>query len=157
MCDPVFQDCPTEDPTGPSVADIPKSEKPIHEDTVTKFTDSEIFMANLKLDGAMTVVAVYWVYDTFVVKKLASYVLWTETNYPSVIGTSATNYWKLANMVYGYGGLAILGTAYIFQLLATFGIAKGLNFMVWYYGVGLLGMVYDNTYLALMYLAYTAI
>ena len=65
MCDPVFQDCPTEDPTGPSVADIPKEAKPIQEDVEKIYTDSEIFMANLKLDAAMTVVFIYWVLDTF--------------------------------------------------------------------------------------------
>ena len=65
MCDPVFEDCPTEDPTGPSIADIPKEAKPIHEDVEKTFTDSEIFMANLKLDAAMTVVFLYWVLDTF--------------------------------------------------------------------------------------------
>ena len=87
---------------------------------------------------------------------MASYTTMVETTYPSVIDTSATNYWKLANMIHGYGGLAILGCAYIFQLLATFGIAKSLNYLVWYYGVGLIGLIYDNVYLALMYLAYNA-
>ena len=97
MCDPVFQDCPTEDPTGPSVADIPKEAKPIEEDVEKTFTDAEIFNANLQIDAAMTVAFVYLVLDTTAMKKMASYVLMTETTYPSVIGTSATNYWKLAN------------------------------------------------------------
>lgn len=65
MCDPVIQDCPTEDPTGPSIADLPKEARPIQEDVETTFTDSEIFNAHLKLDAAMTVVWIYYVLDTF--------------------------------------------------------------------------------------------
>ena len=87
---------------------------------------------------------------------MSYYTTLVETTYPSVIGTSKTNFWKLANMIHGYGGLAVLGSAYIFQLLATFGIAKSLNYLVWYYGVGLIGVLYDNVYLVLMYLAYNA-
>merc|ERR1712051_807058 len=87
---------------------------------------------------------------------MSYYTTLVETTYPSVIGTSKTNYWKLANLIHGYGGLAILGSAYIFQLLATFGIAKNLNYLIWYYGVGLVGVLYDNVYLVLMYLAYNA-
>ena len=155
MCDPVFQDCPTEDPTGPSITDLPKEKPPTHDDAVT-FTDSEIFNANLTLDAAMTVVIIYWVLDTFTMKKMAYYTLTVETTYPALIGTSATNFWKLANMIHGYGGLAILGTAYLFQLLATFGIAKNLNYLIWYYLVGFGGMLFDNTYMVLLYLAYDA-
>lgn len=48
-------------------------------------------------------------------------------------------YWRLGYYIGAWAGLAIFGTAFVTQLLSIFGIAVGLNMMVWGYGVGLAG------------------
>ena len=59
---------------------------------------------------------------------------------------SMTKYWAIPDttnwattsaMLLNFGDLAILGTAFLTQLLAWLGIASGVNGMVWWYGVGM--------------------
>lgn len=51
--------------------------------------------------------------------------------------TGSTNFNTLSAMLLNFGDLAILGTAFLTQLLAWLGIATGINGMVWWYGVGM--------------------
>jgi hypothetical protein len=48
-----------------------------------------------------------------------------------------TNWNGMAGMLINFGDLAIMGTAFLTQLLAFLGIATGINGMVWWYGVGM--------------------
>merc|ERR1711971_1063053 len=52
------------------------------------------------------------------------------------IGTD-TNWWKSSDMIRLWGGIALGGTLFVTQLLATFGIAVNLNAMIW----GLAGLI----------------
>ena len=54
---------------------------------------------------------------------------WTDNSATTKLGS--TNYWSLANMVNNYGRLAYWGILSIIQLLSLFGIAQGLNMMLW--------------------------
>ena len=42
-----------------------------------------------------------------------------------------TNYWQLSNQIGGYFWLGAFSTAAVTQLLSIFGIANGINLMVW--------------------------
>lgn len=48
-----------------------------------------------------------------------------------------TDWNGMAAMLLNFGDLAILGTAFLTQLMAFLGIATGINGMVWWYGVGM--------------------
>ena len=50
-----------------------------------------------------------------------------------------TNYWELVNTIGGNFWLGAFSLAFITQLLAIFGIANGINVMVWMIGLGLIG------------------
>ena len=60
MCDPLFEECPTEEPTGPSLADlqVPQEEH--------QYTDSEIMKANMYITMAALTATIYFVYDAFI-------------------------------------------------------------------------------------------
>jgi len=49
----------------------------------------------------------------------------------------STNFNTLSAMLLNFGDLAILGTAFLTQLLAWLGIASGVNGLVWMFGVGM--------------------
>jgi hypothetical protein len=51
-------------------------------------------------------------------------------SFKGVSGT-ATNYVELSQMLENYGGLAIMGPAFVLQLLSIFGIAVDINAMWW--------------------------
>ena len=46
-----------------------------------------------------------------------------------------TNWWSLANSLNTYTKLIVYGTGFITQLLALFGIAPGINELIWQWGV----------------------
>jgi len=46
---------------------------------------------------------------------------------------SATNWWKLANMIEQYAGLSLAGILTISQLLSMFGVGASVNMMLWGY------------------------
>jgi len=48
-----------------------------------------------------------------------------------------TDWNGLAAMMMNFGDLAIMGTAFLTQLMAFLGIATGINGLVWWYGVGM--------------------
>jgi hypothetical protein len=64
-----------------------------------------------------------------------------STYYDSALYTGDTNYWKLGDQMRLFGGLAIGGLLAVTQLLATLGIAVGLNGTVWMLVGGLGGMI----------------
>ena len=61
--------------------------------------------------------------------------------YDAPLYTGDTNYWKLGDQMRLFGGLAIGGLLAVTQLLATLGIAVGLNGTVWMLVGGLGGML----------------
>ena len=135
MCDPLFEDCPTEEPTGPSLADLiqPREEK--------VYTDGEILEANLYIMGAALTATIYFAVDAFVIQSNNVTKGMTETLYKSVV--SSTTSWITANSIKNYLGLAIFATALVTQILGMLGIATGVNKMIWQMGVqvGSLGLV----------------
>ena len=94
-------------------------------------------------------------YDAFVIKKMAYYVTMTETYYPASLPTGSTNFWTLAIQSLWFNR-AIIGTAFLFQALATYGTAKEINWLVWTYGVGVGLPIGNILYMTLLYLAYDA-
>ena len=103
MCDPLIEDCPTEEPTGPSMKDLEKPPEMM-------FTSSEIREANLEIMGAALTAMVYFVWHAFryqgsVARKAV------DTGIESVIDTG--NKLKTGTSLRNYAGLAIYGTAWI--------------------------------------------
>lgn len=58
-------------------------------------------------------------------------------------------------MIADYSMLGIWGVAFIFEIIATFGILNEINVMVWAFGVGLGGLLISLTYNILMFIAIT--
>ena len=73
-----------------------------------------------------------------------------------MLGDNSTNYLKMSDQLRLYGMLGIFGVAMVTQLLATFGIATGLNLMVWTYLVLGLGTLVGLTVVVLRTLGYNA-
>ena len=63
----------------------------------------------------------------------------SETYYDDGAVLGDTNYWQLVNQIGGNFWLAAFSVAFITQLLAIFGIANGINVMVWAIGLGGIG------------------
>jgi len=53
--------------------------------------------------------------------------------------TNKTNWFKIGSLVRKYTYLAVFGLAAVTQILAGFGIAPGINMMVWWFGVMMAG------------------
>ena len=68
MCDPVFEDCPVEPPTGPSMADLPDQQATHH-----RFTDEEVLYANLKILAATFFVVINFTLTPFIFNKNTLY------------------------------------------------------------------------------------
>jgi len=56
MCDPLIEDCPTEEPTGPSMKDL----HPIDEE---EFTSNQIMAANLQILGAAMTATIFYAWN----------------------------------------------------------------------------------------------
>ena len=63
----------------------------------------------------------------------------SATYYDSGDVLGDNNYWQLVNTIGGNFWLAAFSVAFITQLLAIFGIANGINVMVWTIGLGGIG------------------
>ena len=63
----------------------------------------------------------------------------STTYYDSGDVLGDNNYWQLVNTIGGNFWLAAFSVAFITQLLAIFGIANGINVMVWAVGLGGIG------------------
>jgi len=68
-----------------------------------------------------------------------------------------TNWWELANMVLDFGKLSLWGVAWIFQLLAVFGILNEINMLIWDWGIFVGVPVVISQWLGLMGGAYDAV
>ena len=66
----------------------------------------------------------------------------------------STNYWKNANMYGGYFFLGMMGVATVTQFLAIFGIANGINLMVWMVGVEGIGGLVSIATAIMLFMAY---
>jgi hypothetical protein len=73
------------------------------------------------------------------------------------LGENATNYLQLSDQVRLFGMLGIFGIASVTQLMATLGIATGINLMVWIYLVAGLGSVLGLVVVVLRTLGYNAV
>ena len=144
MCDPMAQDCPVEDPTGPSFGDM----KTMDQHNVD---DLDILQANLTMVGALLTATLAFGYNQFVSSNVTDYTT-LMSNYKTQ--TSNNEYWNYANMTKGYGLLAIYGIAFVSQALATFGIAVEINTMVREWGVMALGTGVGLIYSLLLAAAY---
>jgi len=58
------------------------------------------------------------------------YTVWMET-----FGGADTNWWEVGNMILDFGKLSLWGVAWIFQLLAVFGILSEINMLIWEWGI----------------------
>ena len=60
----------------------------------------------------------------------------TKTYYDAWIPRDGeTNWWEIGNMILDFGKLALWGVAWIFQLLAVFGILNEINMLIWDWGI----------------------
>lgn len=121
MCDPLTQDCPTEEPTGPSMKDLIQEEE-------DAYTSSEVMTANLMVMGSALTATLYFAWSAFAVSSSvvakSRDVLW-EAN------INSSNWHKTGNMLKDYLGLAVFLTAWVTQLLSMFGMFSDINMMVW--------------------------
>jgi hypothetical protein len=78
----------------------------------------------------------------------------SDTNSQLASGSANTDYYSLMHKIEVYGGLGVWGTAFITQLLATFGIMVGINMMVWGMVLPLVGGLLELTIAVLGFLAY---
>ena len=62
-----------------------------------------------------------------------------ETYYDAGDVLGDTNYWQLLNTIGGNFWLGAFSLAFVTQLLAIFGIANGINLLVWTVGLGGIG------------------
>ena len=145
MCDPVFEDCPVEPPTGPSMSDLPDQQAMHH-----KFTDQEVLFANLKILAATFFVVINFTLTPLIFNKNTVY---TSSQTALVTLSGGSDWWATGNLILNYGGLAIFGTAFIMQSIATFGIIPDINFYVWLYGVYIGGASLTIVYLVFLLLA----
>lgn len=70
------------------------------------------------------------------------------------LGADSTNYWELSDQVRLYGGTAIGGILTLTSLLATAGIASGINMMAWLYVGGFMGLAVYATVSVLRIIGY---
>ena len=127
MCDPLVEDCPPEEPTGPSFEDM---EKPSEE----LFTSSQIREANLKIMGAALTATIYFAWSALRYQGSVSRKA-LDTSIESVIDTG--NKLKTGTTIRNYAGLVIYGSAFVGQLLNTLGMFGEINAQIWKYGVSM--------------------
>ena len=56
-----------------------------------------------------------------------------------LLDSTKTNWFEIGNYIINYGNLSLYGIAFITQLLALFGIAPYINYIVWFWGVMVVG------------------
>ena len=151
MCDPFFGPCPDPVVDEPVVDDTPV-EEPM--ENMEEWEAEDNYEMELAPNKGMIAFA-----TTAVVGALS--VALRLFRYRSITGFydggemgGKTNYWKFANLIEGYGVLAVLSIAAITQLLSFAGIAVGLNILVWTFGVGFGGAIISGVAGLLRFLAY---
>ncbi len=67
---------------------------------------------------------------------LAAFRYTSKTGYYNTFKVgSDTEWYKFGNYIINYGNLSLFGIAFITQLLAVFGIAPMINYLVWFWGI----------------------
>lgn len=120
MCDPLIEDCPTEEPTGPSMKDL----HPIDEE---EFTSNQIMAANLQILGAAMTATIFYAWNAlrFNVNDNIKLKEFDATWLLSLVKDN--NNMKYAALIKDYGGLAIFFIATITQLLNMLGMFGDIN------------------------------
>ncbi len=54
------------------------------------------------------------------------YYVWEQNH-----GTAAANFYQIAYMIVDYGKLGLWGVAWIFQIMALFGVLTDINMLIW--------------------------
>ena len=146
MCDPVFDfDC------DPSAGGEPVSEQPMVEPLPPQDDGMDEMEGMSPLTGQLTYLFVSGIACAKAALELFRY----NSTVDYTVGTSPYlwNPWQWATIIEQWTGLTVWGILFLFQLLSTFGVASGLNVMVW--GIAsLIGTLVGGTSLILRLLAY---
>ena len=78
----------------------------------------------------------------------------SDDTYYSAGDVLSTNNWKNANVYGNYFFMGMMGIAAVTQLLAIFGIANGINLLVWMYGLNGLGGLVSIATSIMLFMAY---
>ena len=78
----------------------------------------------------------------------------SSSTYYSAGDVLSTNNWKNANVYGNYFFMGMMGIAAITQFLAIFGIANGINLLVWMYGLNGLGGLVSIATSIMLFMAY---
>ena len=78
----------------------------------------------------------------------------SSDTYYSAGDVLSTNNWKNANMYGTYFFMGMMSVAAVTQFLAIFGIANGINLMVWMYGLNGLGGMVSLATSIMLFMAY---
>ena len=120
-----------------------------HLKQLSMFAQLSPFMSNLGYAMVAGGVAGSAAMDAFRYRSDSKY-------YDGAKDSSFTNWWKTSDIIRLYGGLALGGTLFVTQLLATFGIAVPLNGLIWMLGGGLGGMILAATITIMRFLGVEA-
>ena len=75
-------------------------------------------------------------------------------HYATFLTGTGTNWFEIRDLIQNYANLSLFGIAFVTQLLALFGIATGINAMVWIYGIMLAGGLANGVAEFMKFLAY---
>lgn len=144
MCDPLVEDCPVEDPSGPAFGGR------VQEDG-SQVTSQEVLAANLSVVGALITMSAYLGFNQFVIKQTTAYGT-VMSDYKTL---DASDYWGKANKVSGYGLLAVSSLTTLLKVLELL-LPKSspISALWWSYGLVGLGSVLGFAYAGLMWQAY---
>ncbi len=75
-------------------------------------------------------------------------------HYATFLTGTGTNWFEIGDLIQNYANLSLFGIAFVTQLLALFGIATGINAMVWMWGIMLAGGLANGVAGFMKFLAY---
>ena len=75
-------------------------------------------------------------------------------HYKSFLTGTGTNWFEIGDLIQNYANLSLFGIAFVTQLLALFGIASGINALVWMWGIMLAGGLANGVAGFMKFLAY---
>ena len=114
---------------------------------MSEFASYNPMASNLILAGASFSWASYCGLNAFRYRSASTYYSFAE------IG-SDTNYYKLSDQIYNYGGIVLGGTLTLTSLLAALGIAGEINGYAWYWILAFINPPLELTVKVLRMLAY---
>ena len=120
-----------DDITDPIVINIPDEQKAIQYIPVSGDVAGYQMLSTVSpMQGQMTFTVVALLQAGVIALKLFKYRP-ISTTYTTGAAIFSINYWQIANMIDGYGGLFFWGVASITQLLSVFGVMADVNLLVW--------------------------